>query len=434
MRIVVGIAGSRGDVQPVIEIATALHRRGHAVKMFAPKQFEETITGRGIDAGYFNTDSQQLMGSLDQGFKSAHNILKWATAAMVDQFEKLIPATAGADALLTAVNEIGAATVAQYRQIPHFRMGYCPFLPGDQVPPVVPLTVNLPTSANRLMWQGVDLATKFLFGKTLDGKRRELGLPKIGKVTDYSAGTSHNLLAYDPLLSPPARGWKYQYDYVGYPFGGDEGALPPEVEEFLAAGPAPVYLGFGSVIVPNPDEITGMILAAVRRAGCRAIVGQGWTGLGKNVTSLPKEVMLLGPSPHRTLFPRMAGIVHHGGSGTTHNAARAGVPQAVIPQILDQYYWGKRVFELGIGPAPVPLTRLTEAKLTRMLAGVLEPTCARQAKTVGGLIREDGAQVAAGIIEAALSGRKADQAESRSPISLHRVRASPEGTASGNAG
>ena len=420
MRIVVGIAGSRGDVQPVIEIATALHRRGHDVKMFAPRKFEPIITGRGIDAGYFNTDSEQLMGSLDQGFKSVQNIFKWATEAMVDQFEKLIPATAGADALLTAVNEIGAPTIAAYRKIPHFRLGYCPFLPGDSVPAVVPITFSTPVAVNRLLWQGVDLTTKLMFGKTLDRKRRELGLPRIGKVTEYSAGSSHNLLAYDPILSPPAPGWRHTYDYVGYPFGGDEGALPQEVEEFLAAGPAPIYLGFGSVIVPDPDAVTQMILSAVQRVGCRAIVGQGWTGLGRNVTNLPRNVIFLGTSPHRTLFPRMAGIVHHGGSGTTHNAARAGVPQAVIPQILDQYYWGKRTNELGVGPAPVPLTRLTEAKLVQMLRGVLDPICARQARTVGGLVREGGAQAAAGIIEAAIAGRNADRAEPR-PIPLHRV-------------
>ncbi|MGC4113650.1 MAG: glycosyltransferase [Myxococcales bacterium] len=422
MRIVVGIAGSRGDVQPVIEIATALHRRGHDVKVFAPRKFEETIVGRGLDAGYFKTDSEQLMGSLDQGIKSVKNILTWATEAMIDQFEKLIPATAGADALLTAVNEIGAQTVAQYRKIPHFRLGYCPFLPGDQVPPLVPITFNLPVAANRIAWQGVDVATKLLFGKTLDRKRRELGLPRIGKVTEYSAGSSHNLLGYDPLLSPPAPGWRFTYDYVGYPFGGDEGSLTQEVEEFLADGSPPVYIGFGSVVVPDPDATTRMILSAVRKVGCRAIIGQGWTGLGKNVTSLPRGVMLLGAAPHRTLFPRMAGIIHHGGSGTTHNAARAGVPQAVVPQILDQYYWGKRMFELGLGPAPVPLTRLTEGRLVEMLRGVLERTCARQAKTVGGLIREDGAQVAAGIIESALAGKKAESAEPRNVVPLHLTR------------
>lgn len=419
MRIVVGIAGSRGDVQPVLEIASALHRRGHDVKMFAPRQFEAAITGRGIDAGYFKTDSQALMGSLDQGFASVRNILEWATAAMVDQFEKLIPATAGADALLTAVNEIGAQTVAQYRKIPHFRLGYCPFLPGDQVPPVIPITFPTPSFANRLLWQGVDVGTKLLFGKVLDRKRRELGLPRIGKVTEYSAGSSHNLLGYDPLLSPPAAGWKYRYDYVGYPFGGDEGALSPEVEEFLQDGPAPVYVGFGSVVVPDPDGLTRMILSAVRRVGCRAIVGQGWTGLGRAVTNLPRNVLFVGDAPHRVLFPRMAGIVHHGGSGTTHNAARAGVPQAAIPQILDQYYWGKRMHELGVGPRPVPLTRLTESRLVAMLRGVLDPTCARQARTVGGLVREDGAQAAAGIIEGAIAGRSADVAAPHKVVALH---------------
>jgi len=123
--------------------------------------------------------------------------------------------------------------------------------------------------------------------------------------------------------------------------------------------------------------------------------------------TLPRHVGLVGDTPHATLFPRMAGVIHHGGSGTTHNVARAGVPQGLTPQIIDQYYWGQRVYELGIGPEAVPFSQLTERKLAGLLRGVLESRFARQARIIADLMNDDGAAVAAEAIDTALSGRSA---------------------------
>jgi UDP:flavonoid glycosyltransferase YjiC (YdhE family) len=244
----------------------------------------------------------------------------------------------------------------------------------------------------------VELGTKLIFGKALNAKRRELGLPKAGRFSDYAAGYSHNLLAIDPVLVPPGRGWRHRYEYVGYPFGGDDGPLPAEVESFLAAGPPPVYFGFGSVCMSQPERITEMILGAVARVGCRAVLDQGWAKLGVGA-KLPPEILLIRGVPHRRLFPRMAALVHHGGSGTTHNAARAGVPQAISPQILDQYYWGERIYHLGLGPRPLPVARFTAAKLDDFLRDLLGSTYANQARVVADLMRVDGVGAVADAIE-----------------------------------
>jgi UDP:flavonoid glycosyltransferase YjiC (YdhE family) len=246
-----------------------------------------------------------------------------------------------------------------------------------------------------------------IFGKALNAKRRELGLSHVSRFSAYAAGYSRNLLALDPVLVPPGRGWRYPYQYVGYPFGGDDGALSAEVEAFLAAGPRPLYFGFGSVCLPHPERTTRILLGAIARVGCRAIVDRGWTGLGEGVT-VPDGVLLLrGGAPHRQLFPRMAGLIHHGGSGTTHNAARAGVPQAIVPHLLDQYFWGQRVANLGLGPQPVPHADLTESRLVRILRELQGPTYRHQARVVAGLMRTDGVVAIADAVERALGGRAA---------------------------
>lgn len=397
MRIVVGSAGSRGDVFPMLEVAALLQERGHRVHIFLPRHFEAEAAKRDLRASFFATDSQGLMQSVDSGFRSAPQILTWARRAMEEQFDVLLPATAGADALVTMVNELGAPTVAEYHGIPHFRVCCVPPLIGDQAPAVQPIQ-RLPAFCNRLLWRGVDLGTILIFGKTLNAKRKELGLPRVRRFSDYAAGYSHNLLAVDPVLTPPGRGWRHYYEYVGYPFGGDEGMLSPEIEAFLAAGAAPVYLGFGSVCLPRPERTTTIMLEAIERVGCRAILDAGWTGLGQGAR-VPGNVLVIRDAPHRQLFPRMAALVHHGGSGTTHNAARAGVPQAILPHMIDQYYWGERVRLLGVGPEPVPQAKLTSSKLARMLRALLSPTYRHQARVVAGLMRQDGARAIVEVIE-----------------------------------
>jgi len=397
MQILLGSAGSRGDVMPILEIASEMKGRGHTVRVFVPGHFLDEAARRELPAERFATDSRGLMQNLDSGWRSAKRTADWARQAMEEQLELLLPATRDADAVVTMANEVGAPTLAEYLRIPHFRVCLIPCLPGDAPPPVQPLQ-NLPPLLNRLLWSGVELGTMNIFGKALNKKRKVLLLPEVRRFSDYAAGYSHNLLAMDPMLAPPCRGWKYPYSYVGYPFGGDDGDLSPQVEAFLGAGSPPIYIGFGSICLPNPEKTTEIILDALAVVGCRAILASGWTKLGV-CKRPPENVLFLEDAPHKKLFPKMAGIIHHGGSGTTHNAARSGQPQAIIPQMLDQYFWGKRIFDLGIGPKPVPQTSLTKRKLVKIFRELSFPYHRRQARAVSELMRLDGIRNIADKIE-----------------------------------
>jgi UDP:flavonoid glycosyltransferase YjiC (YdhE family) len=146
--------------------------------------------------------------------------------------------------------------------------------------------------------------------------------------------------------------------------------LDPDLAEFLGAGPAPIYVGFGSVSVKNPARLTKMVLESVSATGTRVLLGKGWTGLGND--ALPDTAHMIGDAPHGTLFPRLAGVMHHGGSGTTHTAARAGIPQFILPQIADQFYWGHRIHSLGLGPKPIAPKKLTTRRLTKILLDMKE--------------------------------------------------------------
>jgi UDP:flavonoid glycosyltransferase YjiC (YdhE family) len=126
-----------------------------------------------------------------------------------------------------------------------------------------------------------------------------------------------------------------------------------------------VYIGFGSVHLKNPEMFTEMVVKAAKNTDTRILIGKGWTGLGNGYIN--QHIYTIGDVPHGTLFPNMAGIIHHGGSGTTHTAARSGIPQFILPQIIDQYYWGYSIYKQGIGPKPVIPKKITVEKLSEAM-------------------------------------------------------------------
>ncbi len=130
---------------------------------------------------------------------------------------------------------------------------------------------------------------------------------------------------------------------------------PADLQRFIEQGSPPVFIGFGSMPVRDPARTTALIVEAVRQSGRRAVLHAGWAGLGGRLGSgVPPEIFPIDYAPYGWLFPRMAAVVHHGGSGTSGMGFRSGVPSIIVPFGFDQFYWGRRAFELGVGPQPLP--------------------------------------------------------------------------------
>ncbi len=181
----------------------------------------------------------------------------------------------------------------------------------------------------------------------------------------------------------------------------DERPLPADLEAFLTAGEAPVYVGFGSMPLGDAAGAARVAVEAVRAQGRRVLLGRGWAELAEADGSA--DCFAVGEVNQQALFPRVAAVVHHGGAGTTTTATRAGVPQVLVPQIVDQPYWASRVADLGIGVAhdgPTP----TVDSLTAALRQALTPETAERAAAVAGEVRTDGAAVAAELVLEAVAG------------------------------
>jgi vancomycin aglycone glucosyltransferase len=166
--------------------------------------------------------------------------------------------------------------------------------------------------------------------------------------------------------------------------------LERELQNFLDNGEPPVYLGFGSMPVADGTDRT--LIDAVRAIGRRVILSQGWAELG--LIDDEPGCIAIGEVDHNALFPRVAAVVHHGGAGTTTTAARAGVPQLALPMFGDQFYWGRRVSELGIGTS-FPFSEISSDVIASSLLKILEPSIATRALSLAKVITPDGAAIAA---------------------------------------
>jgi vancomycin aglycone glucosyltransferase len=193
-------------------------------------------------------------------------------------------------------------------------------------------------------------------------------------------------VAVDQALAAVPGDCPFAYDQIRclHPFTPEP--LPADLEQFLAAGPPPVYLGFGSMTDPDPGATTRRFLDAIAQLGGRALISRGWARLGAG--PLPAGVMAIDPVSHVSLFPRLAAVVHHGGAGTTHTAARAGVPQVIVPHVLDQFYFARCAESLGVAPPPLRRTRFDVPRLVATLRGVLD------SRTLGVRARDLAARLA----------------------------------------
>jgi vancomycin aglycone glucosyltransferase len=205
-------------------------------------------------------------------------------------------------------------------------------------------------------------------GKTVNAERLALGLAPSRDLYGLLLGADPLLAAEERIAPIPPDAQSVRCIGCLHPF--EETPLPEKLEAFLDAGPPPVYIGFGSMTDPNPQRSTTLILEAIERAGVRAILSAGWAGLGS--VSLPSHVEVVGAVDHSTLFRRVAVVVHHGGAGTTTTAARAGVPQILVPHVLDQFHWAARIQRLGVGLPPLRRRKLTADGLAHHLRAACE--------------------------------------------------------------
>ncbi|MCB1669980.1 MAG: glycosyltransferase family 1 protein [Pseudomonadales bacterium] len=394
MRILLSTIGSRGDVQPLVALALALREMNQAVHFCVPPDFRQWIEDLGFTVTTIGPELRQTGKAGPPSAPPDPEQLRLVLQESVNnQFETLLEAAAGCDAILGATAlQIAAPSVARYLGISYTFVAYSPcVLPSrDHAPPVLTRLGEVPNDNPddfQSLWDQDAARWNGMWLEALNSNRNRLKLPPLADVRSHVL-TEAPWLAADPALAPwtgDSRVWQ-----TGPWLIDDAQPLNAEVEEFLAAGEAPVYFGFGSIrVTPGLNEA---MIQSARNVGRRVIVSRGWAEL--SVPQGQADCLAIGEVNQQLLFRRVAAVVHHGGAGTTTAAARASAPQVIIPQLYDQPYWSQRIQALGIGVAH-PFGTADEQSLTGALSASLKSAIAERTAQFAAVMQADGAEVAA---------------------------------------
>lgn len=399
MRVLLSTYGSRGDVEPLAGLAVALQALGAEAVVSAPgdQEFVELLARAGVELAPAFMPAREWIESAK---KAPADIPTYGARMIGAQYDAINAAAAGCDTIVATglmPSAAAAQSVAEKRGLRYEHVTFCPlFLPSHHHKPFAyPGRPHPPEVTDpRALWDLNIDDMNALFGGTTNNHHASIGLPAVKNVRDH-VFTDRPLLASDPVLWPWEKTELCDAAQTGAWILPDTRPLPADLEAFLNAGDPPVYVGFGSIAIPTTKIAAQAAIEAIRAQGRRIVLARGWAD-NAPLDDRP-DCFLVGDVNQQALFPRMAAVIHHGGAGTTTTASRAGSPQVIVPQIVDQPYWAARVAGLGIGVAhdgPSP----TFESLSAALRAALAPEMRARSKAVAATIRTDGAMVAARLL------------------------------------
>ena len=409
-------AGTRGDAQPPAMLCRELARRGHEVRFLAHPDFAGMIEGSGVSLKPLPGDIRAEFASADaqkffNGGGNPINFFRWFMDVARKYAASTTPAVRdyckGSDIVVgTGLADYFATLMAQYYGIKAVHAYMQPSVPTRafpcsfaNVPPFdMPGWLNwLEARAYfEILWLGSRPIASYA--------HKLLGLPPPGwnnpTLLELRRGQPF-LMAYSEAFLPRPDDWPDHVEVTGFWFQDTPPSWqPPEdLVRFIENGAPPIYAGFGSMVMKNPQQTVNAVLDAVAKNDARAVIAAGWGGL--RPTDLPANIYAMDAIPHDWLLPKMAASIHHGGAGTTGASLRAGIPQVIVPFVGDQFFWGQQIETRGVGPRRVPHKSLTAEKLSDALGSALnDPAMRRKAMEMGAHVRaENGLAKAADIIE-----------------------------------
>ncbi|KAL6877032.1 glycosyltransferase family 1 protein [Trichoderma novae-zelandiae] len=440
LNVVIQIVGSRGDVQPFVALGKVLKEAyGHRIRIATHATFKTFVEENGLEFFSIGGDPAELMafmvkhpglmpgidalksGEIRRRRKGVQEMMLGCWRSCIEAGDGLGPPpephrrleqwnpSAGmpgnpnhepfvADAIIANPPSFAHIHIAEKLGIPLHMMFTMPWSPTRAFPHPLAniqssnaddvLTNYLTyTLVEMMTWQGLgDIINRF--------RENALDLAPLSLI--WAPGLLNRLkisytYCWSPALIPKPNDWGPHIDVAGFYFLNLASSYTPEPDlaAFLEAGPPPVYIGFGSIVVDDPNAMTRLILDAIHLAGVRALVSKGWGGLGIDAVGVPDGVFMLGNVPHDWLFERVSCVVHHGGAGTTAAGIKAGKPTLVVPFFGDQPFWGAMIARAKAGPAPIPHQTLTAEKLAEAIKFCLQQETQDQAQALGRKIREE---------------------------------------------
>jgi len=435
MHVTIITGGSQGDVQPLAALGVGLQHAGFSVRFATHPMFEDFVSQHGMEFFSLEGNDPRHVMAAEQKRRAVGRRL----GALVRIFRRTGPAPAElrpieeacrqTDAVIySALSGLSnlASHVIERQRLMSLAAYLYPVAPTRAFPsPYAPPGWHFGRGYNLL----THVAARQLFiladRSWVNRWRVEaLQLPALS-LRNFSrvdkSGRVPHLHCYSPAVVPKPADWKEWQHVTGYWFldGAQEWMPPAGLREFLENDEPPIYIGFGSMVDPRPDELSRIITEALALTGKRAVIGQGWGGTR---CELP-NVYHVGWVPFSWLLRRVTLAVHHAGTGTAAEVLRAGTPSVAVPFFGEQRFWAARLHDLGVAPQPRPRARLTALNLAEAInEAAADASLRERAATLGERIRsEDGVGRAVEIIVRHLKGQPETAWTKRTAGSLRTV-------------
>ncbi|KAM3493089.1 hypothetical protein MY3957_003686 [Beauveria namnaoensis] len=401
LNIVIQVVGSRGDVQPFVALGTELQRHGHRVRLATHNIFDKFVRDAGLEFYPVGGNPADLMaymvknpslipsmGSLVAGeVQKKRHMVEEMLDGFWDSCLQDDPVTGKpfvADAIIANPPSFAHVHCAQALGIPVHLMFTMPWSNTRSFPhPLANLkNVNGDVGiANYLSYDVVEWMTWQGLGDIVNKWRRSIDLEDVAMFDGPMLTKSLNIpftYCWSPALVPKPEDWPSHIDVCGFFFRDAPKFAPPaDLVQFIEFGPAPIYIGFGSIVLDDPDKVLRTILDAVRATGVRAIISKGWSDMPGSDSP---DIYWIADCPHEWLFQHVYAVVHHGGAGTTACGLRNGKPTIIVPFFGDQPFWGDMVARAGAGPKPIPHKEMTADILAQGIQYCLSDTAVAAAK------------------------------------------------------
>ncbi|CAG8275388.1 unnamed protein product [Penicillium salamii] len=366
LRITCLTIGSRGDVQPYIALCKGLIAEGHKPKIATHAEFEPWVRKHGIDFAPVDGDPAELMRICVENGMFTVSFLREASLKFRGWIDDLLSSAwkscQGSDLLIESPSAMAGIHIAEALRIPYFRGFTMPWTRTRAYPHAFAVPENRMGGAyNYITYVMFDTVFwKAIAGQVNRWRANELGL-KATTLDKMQPNKVPFLYNYSPSVVPPPLDYPDWIRITGYWFlnEGSDWSPSAELSDFIKRARADdkkiVYIGFGSIVVSDPAALTRTVVESVLKADVRCILSKGWSDrLGDPASTrteipLPPEIHQIQSAPHDWLFSQIDAAAHHGGAGTTGASLRAGVPTIIKPFFGDQFFFGGRVEDLGVG-------------------------------------------------------------------------------------
>ena len=366
LRITCLTIGSRGDVQPYIALCKRLLEEGHRPKIATHAEFKDWVTKHGIEFATVDGDPAELMRICVENGMFTYSFLREASVKFRGWIDELLTsawkACQDTDILVESPSAMAGIHIAEALGIPYFRAFAMPWTRTRAYPHAFAVPEHKMGGAyNYITYVMFDnIFWKATAGQINRWRMKELGLrsTSLDKLQPNKVPFLYN---FSPLVVVPPLDFSDWIRVTGYWFldEASDWSPPDALIDFIARARADekkvVYIGFGSIVVSDPAALTKTVVESVLKADIRCILSKGWSDrLGNQDATvaempLPREIHQITSAPHDWLFKQIDAAVHHGGAGTTGASLRAGLPTVIKPFFGDQFFFGSRVEDLGVG-------------------------------------------------------------------------------------